>query len=94
MQLVIAPHGDARCVYGEEIDLHALGQLAIARGSHVEPDHQGHWFADLSPVGGPILGPFSQRTQALQAEYAWLEANWIIAGTRGSPSDLPGVPNK
>lgn len=94
MQLVIAPHGNVRCVYGEEIDLHTLGRLDISRGSHVEPDHHGRWFADLSPVSGPILGPFSQRTQALQAENAWLEANWVVVGTRGSPSDLPGVPNK
>ena len=81
MQLVIAPQGDIRCIYGEKIDLHALGKAAIVRGSHVEPDHNGRWFADLSPVGGPVLGPFHQRTQALQAEYAWLETNWIVAGT-------------
>ena len=81
MQLVITPHGDARCIYSEEIDLHTFGKLAIARGSHVEPDDHGRWFADLSPVGGPILGPFRQRTQALQAEYAWLETNWIVAET-------------
>ena len=41
----------------------------------------GRWFADLSPVGGPVLGPFHQRTQALRAEYAWLETNWIVAET-------------
>ena len=85
MQLVIAPEGNVRCVYGEEIDLHTLGILAIARGSHVEPDRNGRWFADLSPVGGPVLGPFRQRTQALQAENAWLEANWIVAETEDSP---------
>ena len=80
MQLVIAPQGNIRCVYGEEIDLHTLGKPAIARGSHVEPDQNGRWHADLSPVGGPVLGPFCQRTEALQAEYAWLEMNWIVAG--------------
>ena len=36
MQLVITSRGTIRCVYSEEFDLHALGQLKIARGSHVE----------------------------------------------------------
>ena len=59
MQLVITPGGTVRCVYGEEIDLHTLGQVTITRGSHVEADDQGHWWADLSPVTGPRLGPFA-----------------------------------
>lgn len=85
MQLVIAPQGNVRCVYDEKIDLHAFGKPVIARGSYVEPDHNGRWYADLAPVGGPVLGPFCQRTQALQAEHAWLEMNWIGAGTETSP---------
>lgn len=80
MQLVITPQGTGRCVYGEEIDLHSLGSLAIARGSHVEPDSEGRWFADLSPVAGPELGPFEKRTQALQAEAQWLDVNWLLQG--------------
>ena len=43
MQIVIAADGSARCVYGEEFDLHALGRLAIRRGSHVEPTEDGGW---------------------------------------------------
>lgn len=82
MQLVIAPSGTVRCVYGEDIDIHALGKAVIARGSHVEPNHEGRWLADLSPVQGPRLGPFQRRTEALLAEHSWLEANWIVAGTR------------
>ena len=77
MQLVITPEGTGRCVYGEEIDLHALGRLAIARGSHVEPGNDGRWYADLSPVEGPCLGPFNRRTAALVAEVNWLESNWL-----------------
>ena len=30
------------------------------------------WTADMSPVGGPILGPFSFRYEALKAERDWL----------------------
>lgn len=77
MQLVITPAGVVRCVYGELVDLVALGALAIRRASHVEPDDAGCWMADLSPVGGPKLGPFSSRSQALVAEALWLEANWL-----------------
>jgi hypothetical protein len=77
MQLVIEPDGVVRCIYSEEIDLLALGSPVVARASHVEPDDHGGWLADLSPVGGPRLGPFPLRSQALTAERDWLEANWL-----------------
>ncbi|MHB8860928.1 MAG: hypothetical protein ACYC6N_00885 [Pirellulaceae bacterium] len=49
----------------------------ISRGSHVEPDAAGNWYADLSPVGGPLLGSFSHRSAALAAERDWLEGHWL-----------------
>jgi hypothetical protein len=79
MQLVIRPCGKIECVYSEELDLHQLGSLSIARGSHVEPDATGQWTADLSPVGGPMLGPFSNRSDALAAERQWLETHWLVS---------------
>lgn len=82
MHLVVAPDGAVRAVYGEEIDLHALGRLAIARASHVEPTPDGRWTADLRPVGGPVLGPRGHRSEALEAERAWLEAHWPAAASR------------
>ncbi len=78
MQLVIKPDGAVRCLYDESIDLHALGRPSVSRASHVEPDRHGHWFADLSPVGGPCLGPFDSRSQAFAAESRWLEEHWLI----------------
>ena len=77
MQLVIQPGGAVRCVYGEEIDLHALGNPSVSRASHVEPDQQGRWSADMAPVAGPRLGPFDRRSDALAAESAWLQAHWL-----------------
>jgi hypothetical protein len=77
MQLVIHADGSACCLYDEAIDLAALGSLKIERGSHVEPDEQGRWFAELAPVSGPMLGPFDLRSEALDAERAWLEAYWL-----------------
>lgn len=73
MLLRIDPGGNITCLYGETIELSALGSLKIRRASHVEPDQHGIWWADLAPVGGPQLGPFALRSEALQAEQAWLE---------------------
>jgi hypothetical protein len=73
MQLVVEPRGTVRALYTEVIDLTVLGALTICRASHVEPDAQGQWWADLTPVGGPTLGPFGRRSLALDAERAWLE---------------------
>jgi hypothetical protein len=79
MQLVIERSGNVRCVYDEAIPLASLGQLAISRGSHVEPTSDGRWIADLSPVSGPLLGPFVLRSDALTAEREWLESNWLTS---------------
>jgi len=75
MQLVIGPDGTVHCVYDELVDLAALGTMQITRASHVEPDALGRWFADLSPAGGPVLGPFGRRSAAIAAETKWLESN-------------------
>ena len=82
MQLLIDSAGDLKCIYGEVIELGALGAMKIARGSHVEPDASGCWWADLSPVAGPKLGPFQHRSEALQAEVAWLEHHWLMPDNR------------
>ena len=81
MQLRIDSSGTITCLYGEEIDLSVLGTLSIRRASHVEPDPEGRWWADLSPVDGPRLGPFLLRSRAFDAELAWLEAHWPTPAT-------------
>ena len=78
MDLVVQTNGSIRCIYGEEVDLSTLGRLNIERGSHVEPDDHGRWLVDLSPVCGPVLGPFTKRSDALQAETAWLAEHWLL----------------
>src|SRR5262249_14268178 len=77
MRLVVERDGRVRCLYGEAVDLTALGELAVRRASPVEPDEAGRWWADLSPTGEPRLGPFARRREALAAEEAWLEAHWL-----------------
>ena len=77
MQLTIETNGVVRCIYDEAINLSAIGTLTISRASHVEPDGEGRWWADLGPVKGPVLGPFVHRSEALAAERSWLESNWL-----------------
>jgi hypothetical protein len=78
MELIITASGVLRCVYDELLDLRALGHLEIVRASHVEPGQDGLWSADLQPVGGPVLGAFHRRSEALEAERAWLTAHWLM----------------
>ncbi|MDB4794461.1 hypothetical protein OAG51_03475 [Pirellulaceae bacterium] len=77
MQIVIEPNGTGHCVYDESISLGELGRLKIRRGSHVEPVSGGRWIADLSPLNGPILGPYNLRSEALAAERRWLKKYWL-----------------
>ena len=78
LELLIDSGGEVRCLYDEAINLHELGALNISRGSYVEPRSDGQWTVDLSPVNGPLLGPFLTRSEALAAEAAWLNEHWLI----------------
>jgi hypothetical protein len=82
MLLVIDTQGEIRCLYEEALDLRMLGTPTIARASHVEPDSDGRWWADLSPVSGPRLGPFPRRSAALACEREWLEKHWLESHSR------------
>lgn len=77
MEIIIQTNGSASCIYSEAIPVRELGQVTISRASHVEPTTDGKWTADLTPVDGPVLGPFSDRSQALDAEITWLRENWL-----------------
>jgi hypothetical protein len=86
MELLVTPAGEVRCVYCEELDVLALGVAEVRRASSVEPDQQGGWWADLSPVSGPKLGPFRLRSQALADEQRWLGQHWLLTCCRSSHS--------
>ena len=76
----ISSAGEITYVYTDEmIDLMREGVPHVTRASHVEPTEDGRWTADLSPVGGPVLGPFHFRESALKAEVLWLKEN-VIGG--------------
>ena len=76
-ELIIKLGGNVRMIYSELVEPHALGAPTIERGSHVEPDQNGFWWADLTPVNGPRLGPYQMRSKAIAAEIAWLREFWL-----------------
>jgi hypothetical protein len=90
MELVVGVDGIARCIYDEALDLREVGKLQITPASHVEPDAEGFWWADMGPSGGPMLGPYSSRPEAWQAERGWLVSSSTPAHPASShpPSSL------
>lgn len=74
VELVVGCDGGVKCIYDEALALREIGKLRITRASHVEPDAEGYWWADMAPVDGPVLGPFATRGEALLAERGWLVA--------------------
>ena len=88
MELVVAADGVARCIYDAALDLREIGTLKITRASHVEPDAEGFWWADMGPSGGPVLGPYGSRSEALGAERGWLNG----CGTLRQPIPSPPSP--
>ena len=77
MEVIISftTEGKAKSIYTEDIDLGLLGKQNIKRASNVEPTVNGEWTADMKLSGGPILGPFTKRSDALKAEVEWLKDN-------------------
>lgn len=76
VDIVIRAGGRAEFIYSDAArPFMGAGPAVVRRASHVEPDANGNWTADLSPVSGPVLGPFALRQDALAAEMAWIRAN-------------------
>ena len=75
MILSIDPEGRVRGIYSDSFPWRELGRPVVSRASEVEPDPLGFWYADLSLSGGPRIGPFALRSDAIAAEVAWLERN-------------------
>ena len=71
--VVVVDGSTLRWIYDDRArTLLRLGEARITRASHVEPAPGGGWTADMSPVAGPVLGPFTTRARALAAERAYL----------------------
>lgn len=93
-QIRIEPDGTIVGLWSDEVPYRNLsaalngGPPEVRRASHCEPDDEGRWTADLTPSGGPVLGPFERRREALAAEVEWLRENGFgrAAAERGEES--------
>jgi hypothetical protein len=73
IDIICAPDGTLTAIWDDGLaPLASEGQATITRVSHVEPTEEGEWTADMSPINGPVLGPFPLRREALDAELVWL----------------------
>ena len=72
MIIDVLPSGQLMFIYDDELrEIIEHGESVMKRVSHVEPDEDANFTADLSPIGGPVLGPFRLRQEALK----WLESH-------------------
>jgi len=70
---------EVRFIYNDDLlkAMKELGSVDIKRASHVEPNSNGNWTVDLTPVNGPIIENYQRRDEALKSEVDWLLKNKI-----------------
>ena len=79
----ITPAGTVQFIYHHALrPFLTAGDAQIRRASHVEPTADRYWTADLTPMHGPILGPYVTRSEALTAETDWLTQHWLRRSSR------------
>lgn len=83
-QALLAPLGDITIRRASRVetweDLTEAARIWLVDGSiwgyaqalYHPNDIANVWWADMIPVGGPVLGPFNSRDEALEAEVGWL----------------------
>jgi hypothetical protein len=77
--IMVGPDGIMHFVHDDQlVELIEAGEAHVVRASNVEPMGV-QWIADLSPIGGPALGPFRFRHDALRAEHTWIEENYLAS---------------
>lgn len=77
VDILVAPDGTTRFIYDDALaPLLENGKAVIRRASHVEPLGI-RWMADMRPSGGPRLGLYDTKGEALRAEHTWLTARGI-----------------
>ena len=80
MSITIAINNDGslQMIYSDEMrEILNEGQGSIRRASHVEPELDNTWSADMSPIGGQKLEGFETRESALKAEVEFINQNYL-----------------
>lgn len=76
LRVTVRQSGHLEFIYHDDLaGLCSAGTTVITRASHVEPSPHGGWTADMAPSGGPLLGPFPTRAEALAHEVSWLQSH-------------------
>ena len=89
--LSISPDGErVKAIYQDRLKpvFAVLGNASTERASHVEPDDNSDWIADCSPIGGPALGPFFRREDALRAEVQFINTKGLSWVTKPEQASL------
>ena len=81
MIVYVDEKGGLQFIYQEEINMEELGTSSIRRASDVEPTEHSQWFANLARSGGPALGPFKNRSEAIEAELIWIQDQFARDGS-------------
>lgn len=83
IDLIIRADGHIDAIHNDALsDLYNQGKASVKRASNVEPvdgGEQVNWVADMALVGGPRLGPYRLRSEALAAEVEWLKQHMVDA---------------
>ena len=82
---IVDTDGTLRTIYDDEMIrlARSVGLVTISRASSVEYSWKAlGWTADMANVGGPVLGPFDTRREALKAEVEWIKEHGIPAVQR------------
>lgn len=78
MKIVITKDSITHLYDDKLVGLQKYGKTTIKRASNVEPNKDGKWIVDLSPIGlKKKLGPFDTRKEALEKEHVYIEENYL-----------------
>jgi hypothetical protein len=77
LKILVTQKGTLKFIHDDSLKIILdQGTALVRRASHVEPSPDGkQWSADMTPVGGDVLGPFDTKKKALAAEIKWLNNN-------------------
>lgn len=77
IRLEIAQDGTVRMLHDDRLDLSSLGQVEVARASHVEFDNAtGRWFVQSARTLAVLRADFRSRADAL----AWEKQHYSPGG--------------